>query len=121
MEHPFFTLSTQKDIRAIEYEKDGVKITLSPSAKYGLPTMMDKDVLLYVGSLLIAEINKGRIPPKTVRFSAHDMMVTTNRETNGTSTGYSKTLLNGLQAVQSQPISKPTVRQNGIYFTLLKR
>ena len=45
--------------------------------------MMDKDVLLYVGSLLMAEINKGRIPPKTVRFSAHDMMVTTNRETNG--------------------------------------
>jgi plasmid replication initiation protein len=45
--------------------------------------MMDKDILLYVGSLLMAEINQGRIPPKTMRFSAHDMMVTTNRETNG--------------------------------------
>ena len=83
MEHPFFTLSTQKDIRYVEYERDGVKITLSPSAKYGLPTMMDKDLLLYVGSLLMAEINNGRIPPKTVRFSAHDLMVTTNRPTDG--------------------------------------
>jgi hypothetical protein len=70
MEHPFFTLSTQK-------------IVFSPSAEYGLPTMMDKDILLYVGSLLMAEINQGRIPPKTVRFSAHDLMVTTNRMTNG--------------------------------------
>lgn len=83
MEHPFFALSTKKDIRAVEYEKDGVQITLSPSAKYGLPTMMDKDILLYVGSLIMAEINKGIIPPKTIRFSAHDLMVTTNRETNG--------------------------------------
>ena len=83
MEHPFFALSTKKDIRSIEYEREGVKISLSPSAKYGLPTMMDKDILLFVGSLLMREINAGRLPPKTVRFSAHDLMVTTNRETNG--------------------------------------
>ena len=82
MEHPFFALSTKKDIRSVRYERDGVTIVLSPSAAYGLPTMMDKDILLYVGSLLMAEINKGRIPPKTVRFSAHDLMVTTNRHTN---------------------------------------
>lgn len=83
MEHPFFVLSTKKDIRSIKYERDGVKITLSPSAEYGLPTMMDKDILLYVGSLLMREINAGRLPPKTVRFSAHDLMVTTNRPTDG--------------------------------------
>jgi plasmid replication initiation protein len=67
----------------VRYERDGIKIVLSPSAEYGLPTMMDKDILLYVGSLLMAGINKGTIPPKTVRFSAHDLMVTTNRMTNG--------------------------------------
>jgi plasmid replication initiation protein len=83
MEHPFFTLSTQKDTRTVRYEHNGVKVVLSPSAEYGLPTMMDKDVLLYVGSLLMAEINQKHVPPKTVRFSAHDLMVTTNRMTNG--------------------------------------
>jgi plasmid replication initiation protein len=46
---------------------------------------MDKDVLLYVGSLLMAEFNKGHIPPKTLRFSVHDLMVTTNRPTDGDS------------------------------------
>lgn len=83
MEHPFFALSTKKDTRSIKYEKDGVHIKLSPSAEFGLPTMMDKDILLYVGSLLMAEINKGEIPPKTLRVSAHDLMVTTNRQTDG--------------------------------------
>lgn len=83
MEHPFFTLSTKPDIRVVEYSRDGVNIRLIPHHELGLPTMMDKDILLYVGSLLMAEINQGRIPPKTVRFSAHDLMVTTNRPTDG--------------------------------------
>ena len=83
MEHPFFALSTKKDIRSVEYEKDGVNIVLSPSAKHRLPTMMDKDILLYVGSLLMDKINKDELPSKTLRFSAHDLMITTNRPTDG--------------------------------------
>jgi plasmid replication initiation protein len=83
MEHPFFMLSTKKCTDSIEYHRNGVHICLSPSAKYGLPSMFDKDILLYCGSLVMAEINKGNIPPKTMRFSAHDLMVTTNRNTSG--------------------------------------
>jgi plasmid replication initiation protein len=82
MEHPFFTLSTRPDFRVVEYCREGVAITLTPHATLGLPTMMDKDILLYCGSLVMAEINQGRIPPKTLRFSARDLMVTTNRQTN---------------------------------------
>ena len=82
MEHPFFALSTKPDIRTVEYSRDGVSIKLTPHSELGLPTIMDKDILLYVGSLLMAEINQGRIPPRAVRFSAHDLMVTTNRHTN---------------------------------------
>ena len=83
LEHPFFTLSTKKDVRTARYERNGVQIMLSPSAEYGLPNMMDKDILLYLGSQVMAEVNKGKTPPKTIRFSVHDLMVTTNRETNG--------------------------------------
>jgi plasmid replication initiation protein len=83
MEHPFFALSTKPDIREVRYRRDGVSITLSPHHRLGLPTMMDKDILLYCGSLLMKEINAGRLPPKTMRFSAHDLMITTNRMTNG--------------------------------------
>lgn len=83
MEHPFFTLSTQPDFRVLEYKKDGISITIKPDATLGLPTMFDKDILLYVGSLLMREINKGLLPSKTVRFSCHDLMITTNRMTSG--------------------------------------
>ena len=29
------------------------------------------------------QINQGEVPPKTLRFSAHDLLVTTNRQTSG--------------------------------------
>lgn len=131
MEHPFFSLSTKKSIESVKYEHNGVEVKLSPSAEFGLPTMMDKDILLYCGSLVMAEVNKvkkriesevteaaqkereklvsegnlspdyiddhievfkvehaqnlmsSNVVPKTLRLSCHDLMVTTNRMTNG--------------------------------------
>ncbi len=109
MEHPFFTLSTKKDIRSVKYEHAGVKIVLSPSAEYGLPTMMDKDILLYCGSLLMAEINNGRIPPKIMRISAHDLMVTTNRPTDGNAY---RLLKNAFERLTGCTIST-NIRRNG--------
>jgi plasmid replication initiation protein len=99
MEHPFFTLSTQKDVRTMRYQKDNVSIVLSPSSEHGLPTMMDKDILLYCGSLVVAELNKGIVPPRKIRFSAHDLMVTTNRETNGKAYGLLKSAFERLKGV----------------------
>lgn len=82
MEHPMFSLSTKTDLRVLTYENKGVSIVIIPSQR-GLPTIHDKDVLLYCGSLLMEQINKGVIPPKTIRFSTRDLLVTTNRPTNG--------------------------------------
>ncbi len=83
MEHPMFSLSKNKDLRAIKYERNGISVEISPNAQHGLPTIFDKDVLLYCGSLLMEQVNKGIIPLKTLRFSTHDLLVTTNRPTNG--------------------------------------
>jgi plasmid replication initiation protein len=82
MEHPMFVLSKKQDMRMLQYRKDNVTLTIAPSI-YGLPTIFDKDVLLYCGSLLMAEINAGRIPPKTLRVSSHDLLVATNRHLGG--------------------------------------
>ena len=57
MEHPVFSLSKKPDFRCISYKKDDIVIDIAPSAKYGLPTIFDKDVLLYCGSLLMQELN----------------------------------------------------------------
>ena len=104
MEHPFFTLSTKKDLRTITYNKNGVTIKVKPDHELGLPTMLDKDILLYCGSLVIAEFNKNpsKWPPKTLRFSCRDLMITTNRETNGK--GY-RLLKNALDRLNGVSIS----------------
>lgn len=74
MEHPVFSLGTRPDMRVLEYERKGKWIKIHPSG-YGLATIFDKDVLLYCGSLLMEQINQGEVPPKTLRFSAHDLLV----------------------------------------------
>jgi len=84
MEHPVFTLSTKPDLRVLEYKNGDTSITVSPSI-YGLPTIFDKDILLYCASLLMAEVNQGRTPPPTLRISPHDFLKTTNRTINGQS------------------------------------
>lgn len=84
MEHPIFSLSTKPDLRELEYQNGDVMLSIIPSTR-GLPTIHDKDVLLYCASLLMAEINEGRMPPKTLRISSHDLLVATNRPTDGRS------------------------------------
>lgn len=82
MEHPIFTLSKKTDLRNLEYINGNTSISIKPNTD-GLPTIFDKDVLLYCGSLLMAEINQGRMPFRTLRISSHDLLIATNRPTSG--------------------------------------
>lgn len=82
MEHPVFSLSTKPDNRMRRYEHNGNVIEIIPSGK-GLATIHDKDVLIYCISQIIAKINQGEPPQRTLRLRAYDMMVATNRQTSG--------------------------------------
>lgn len=81
MEHPVFSLSTKPDTRTLHYEHNGNTITIIPST-LGLATIHDKDVLLYCISYLRAAIQEGHEVSQTIRLTAHDLLVTTNRQTN---------------------------------------
>jgi plasmid replication initiation protein len=48
-----------------------------------LATLFDKDILIYCISQLMAALNAGRPVTRTLRLTAHDLMVATNRETSG--------------------------------------
>lgn len=98
MEHPIFTLSKKKDMRFIQYKNDKTTITIAPSM-YGLPTIFDKDILLYCMSLMMSEINLGRTPPKTLRISSHDLLKATNRPTSGEGYKLLKLALDRLKGV----------------------
>jgi hypothetical protein len=82
MEHPFFSLSTKPDIHIREYEHKGVKIAIMPSA-LGLATIHDKDILIYCISQLVAKMNAGAELQKTLHLKAYDLLVSTNRNTDG--------------------------------------
>ncbi|WP_170576214.1 replication initiator protein A [Ruegeria atlantica] len=82
MEHPLFSLATRPDRRILEYEHNGVQITVTPSVK-GLATIHDKDILIFCISQLMAAINAGRQVSRTLHLKAHDLLVATNRETSG--------------------------------------
>jgi plasmid replication initiation protein len=83
MEHPMFTLSTKPDKAIRHYEHNGSSITIAPGA-YGLATIYDKDILIYVISQLVEALNRGRGDvSRTVRLTAYDLLTATNRGTGG--------------------------------------
>lgn len=82
MEHPIFSLSTKPDTRTLRYERNGISIEIAPSGR-GLATIHDKDILIYSISQLVAGMNSGQTPSRTLKIKAYDLLVSTNRETSG--------------------------------------
>lgn len=118
MEHPMFILSKKKDLRCLEYRKDNVSITIAPSI-YGLPNIFDKDVLLYCGSLLMREVNAGRTPPKTLRISSHDLLMATNRRTDGIAYARLRQALDRLKGVSIKTNVKTNKREQTSSFGVI--
>lgn len=81
MEYPLFTLSTKPDMTARRYEMNGNWLELKPSS-IGLATVFDRDILIYCISQCMAALNEGRQVHRTMRFSAHDLLKATNRDTS---------------------------------------
>ncbi|MCK4946599.1 MAG: replication initiator protein A [Alphaproteobacteria bacterium] len=119
MEHPIFVLSKKKDVRCLEYKKENISISIKPTID-GLPTIFDKDILLYCASLLMQEINAGHIPPKTLRISSHDLLVATNRQTDGKAYKLLKKALQRLAGVRIQTNIKTNRREQTKDFGLLE-
>jgi plasmid replication initiation protein len=98
MEHPIFSLSTKPETRRLSYHHNDVRLEIIPST-LGLPTVFDKDILIYCISKLIHLKNAGEAIGPRVRLTTHDMLVQTNRPTNNL--GYERLLpaLNRLRGV----------------------
>jgi len=81
MEHPMFSLAKIPNTTIRRYEHNGNSITITPSV-LGLPTIWDKDVLIYCCSQLIEGMKQGREPQQIIWFIAYDLLVSTNRDTS---------------------------------------
>ena len=82
MEHPLFSLATKPDMRHLHYgNPDDRFLEIIPSG-LGLPTIFDKDILIFCISQLMHRKNQGKPIGKRVRFSARALMIATNRPTD---------------------------------------
>lgn len=82
MEHPLFSLATKPDMRKLDYSNNGKRLKITPSGA-GLPTIFDKDILIFCISQLLHKKNRGEPIGNRVRFSARELMIATNRKTGG--------------------------------------
>lgn len=82
MEHPFYSLSKKPDREVRRYEHNGKWIEFRPSIK-GLPTIYDKDLIIYAISHLVAGIEEGEEIPKTVEIDPYSFFLFTQRGTGG--------------------------------------
>ena len=98
MEHPIYSLSTVPERRRLNYEHGDVRVEIIPSS-IGLPTVFDKDIVIYCISKLMQAKNQGEAIKQEVRLTTHDLLVETNRPTNNL--GYERLLpaLNRLRGV----------------------
>ncbi len=98
MEHPIYSLSTVPERRRLNYEHGDVRVEIIPSS-IGLPTVFDKDIVIYCISKLTQAKNRGETIKQEVRLTTHDLLVETNRPTNNL--GYERLLpaLNRLRGV----------------------
>jgi plasmid replication initiation protein len=82
MELPLFALTRQKDIQIREYERNGTRVKIIPSAS-GAATQHDKDLLIYAVSQLVEGRNRGQSQSRRILINAHDFLVGTQRGTGG--------------------------------------
>jgi len=96
LENPFFSLSKKPDMAERHYEHNGNTLTVIPSGR-GMATIWDKDILIYCVSQLVAGMNLNREPSQTIRITAHDLLVSTNRHTGGKNYSQLEDALNRLR------------------------
>jgi plasmid replication initiation protein len=80
MEFPFFSLQKQPRRTPFLYDDGKVKIRIEPSNK-GMATIWDKDILIYLASLVNDRIERGAPVERTIQFAAYDFMRVTGRGT----------------------------------------
>ena len=82
MEHPFYSLSKKPATEIRRYEHNGLWIEITPSVK-GLPTIYDKDILIYAVSAVMEKIKRGEPASQRVRMNCREFLIFANRGASG--------------------------------------
>lgn len=82
MEHPLFSLSKSGDHIKRRYEHNGFFLEVTPS-RHGSATIWDKDILIYVHSLMRQAMDRGEEIGERFEISAADLLRGIRRDDSG--------------------------------------
>ncbi len=99
MEYPFFDLSKNGRAQGMHFNDGKVKIDIK-AANGSVATIYDKDVLIYLASIMVGKINNGETPSQTFTFTAHDYFRVTNRNRSARSYERIASAIERLQGTQ---------------------
>jgi len=99
MSYPFFALSKGRRMRPLLYSDGNVSIEIRPSST-GLATIYDKEILLYIASLMVEKMNADIEPGQEFTFTAHDFLRVTGSNRSARSYDRISQALERLQGTQ---------------------
>lgn len=99
MAFPFFALAKNAWMKPLRYEHAQVSIDVRPSAK-GVATIYDKEIVLYVASLMASKIAAGEEAGQDFVFTAHDLFSVTGSNHSARSYARLSEALERLQGTQ---------------------
>lgn len=100
MAFPFFALSKNAWMKPLAYSTPVVSIEVRPSAK-GVATIYDKEIVLYIASLMASKLEEGTDVSQDFVFTAHDLFSVTG--SNHSSRSYDR-LADALERLQGTQI-----------------
>jgi plasmid replication initiation protein len=99
MAFPFFALSKNAWMKPLTYDHATVSIEVRPSAS-GVATIYDKEIVLYIASLMAAKLEAGESVEQDFIFTAHDLFSVTGSNHSARSYGRLSEALERLQGTQ---------------------
>lgn len=98
-EFPFFALTKRAQMQPMTFESDTARIEINPS-KTGVATIYDKEILLYIASLMVERLENGEAVDRTLSFTANDLFRMTGTNASARSYTSLKASLSRLQGTQ---------------------
>jgi len=82
MEVPFLALSTNR-FKPLHYKKGNVEMTVSAGEPYGIATVWDWDIILWLLSQIREGLDSGSDVSRKLRFNRHPFLKAARRKTDG--------------------------------------
>jgi plasmid replication initiation protein len=83
MEVPFLSLSKKPRFQPIMYKANGVQVTVTGGAPYGIANIWDWDLIMWLLSQIRQALDEGHDVSRKIRFNRHAFLKDARRETGG--------------------------------------